>query len=39
MGFMYNWNKEILAQVHCSYYNNPHDNTITWTALREQVHY
>jgi hypothetical protein len=30
MGFRYNWNKEILAQFHCSYYFNPHDNTITW---------
>jgi hypothetical protein len=32
MGFRYNWNKEILAQFHCSYYYNPHDNTITWTT-------
>jgi hypothetical protein len=32
MGFRYNWNKEILAQFHCSYYFNPHDNTITWTT-------
>jgi hypothetical protein len=32
MGFRYNWNKEILAQFHCSYYYNPYDNTITWTT-------
>jgi hypothetical protein len=32
MGFRYNWNKEILAQFHCSYYFNPYDNTITWTT-------
>jgi hypothetical protein len=32
MGFRYNWNKEILAQFHCSYYYNPHDNIITWTT-------
>jgi hypothetical protein len=32
MGFQYNWNKEILAQFHCSYYYNPYDNTITWTT-------
>jgi hypothetical protein len=32
MGFCYNWNKEILAQFHCSYYYNPYDNTITWTT-------
>jgi hypothetical protein len=29
MGFSYNWNKEILAQFHCSYYYNPYANTIT----------
>jgi hypothetical protein len=29
MGFRYNWNKEILAQFHFSYYYNPYDNTIT----------
>jgi hypothetical protein len=32
MGFRCNWNKEILAQFHCSYYYNPYDNTITWTT-------
>jgi hypothetical protein len=32
MGFRYNWNKDILAQFHCSYYYNPYDNTITWTT-------
>jgi hypothetical protein len=32
MGFRYNWNKEILAQFHCSYYYNPYDNTIIWTT-------
>jgi hypothetical protein len=32
MAFRYNWNKEILAQFHCSYYYNPYDNTITWTT-------
>jgi hypothetical protein len=32
MGFRYNWNKEILAQFHCSYYFNPHDDTISWTT-------
>jgi hypothetical protein len=34
MGFRYNWNKEILAHFHCSYYYyyNPYDNTITWTT-------
>jgi hypothetical protein len=32
MGFSYNWNKEILAQFHCSYYYYPYDNTITWTT-------
>jgi hypothetical protein len=31
MGFRYNWNKEILAQFHCSNYYNPYDN-ITWTT-------
>jgi hypothetical protein len=32
MGFRYNWNKEILAQFHFSYYYNPYDNTISWTS-------
>jgi hypothetical protein len=32
MGFRYNWNKEFLAQFHCSYYYNPYDNTIIWTT-------
>jgi hypothetical protein len=32
MVFRYNWNKEILAQFHWSYYYNPYDNTITWTT-------
>jgi hypothetical protein len=36
MGFRYNWNKEILAQFHCSYYYNPYDNTITWTTQRNK---
>jgi hypothetical protein len=32
MGFRYNWNKEILAQFHGSFYFNEFSNTIYWTT-------
>ncbi|CAN6233150.1 unnamed protein product [Urochloa humidicola] len=37
MGFKYDWNEEILAQFHCSYYYRQRDNTIHWTT--ERKHY
>src|SRR6266540_5542778 len=32
MGFRYNWNTEIIAQFHCSFYYSITDNTIHWTT-------
>jgi hypothetical protein len=32
MGFRYNWNKEILAQFHASFYFNEFSKTIFWTT-------
>ena len=32
MGFWYNWNTEIIAQFHASFYFSVSDNTIHWTT-------
>ena len=37
MGFEYNWNEEIIAQFHASFFFNTRKNEVLWTTLG--IHY